>query len=40
MPMLQMAWNWEIDPFVYKHLGSVTSIGRYKALVDIFGRGS
>jgi hypothetical protein len=19
MPMVQMAWNWEIDPFVYKH---------------------
>jgi len=23
------------DPFVYKHLGSMASIGRYKALVDL-----
>jgi NADH dehydrogenase FAD-containing subunit len=40
MPMVQMPWNWEIYAFVYKHLGSMTSIGRYKALVDIFGRAS
>lgn len=23
------------DPFVYKHLGSMASVGRYKALVDL-----
>lgn len=23
------------DPFVYKHLGSMATIGRYKALVDL-----
>lgn len=23
------------EPFVYKHLGSMATIGRYKALVDI-----
>lgn len=23
------------EPFVYKHLGSMASIGRYKALVDL-----
>ncbi|XP_039020120.1 internal alternative NAD(P)H-ubiquinone oxidoreductase A1, mitochondrial-like [Hibiscus syriacus] len=24
-----------VDPFVYKHLGSMASVGRYKALVDL-----
>ena len=23
------------DPFVYRHLGSMASVGRYKALVDL-----
>lgn len=23
------------EPFVYKHLGSMASVGRYKALVDL-----
>lgn len=23
------------DPFIYKHLGSMATIGRYKALVDL-----
>lgn len=23
------------DPFVYKHLGSMATLGRYKALVDL-----
>lgn len=23
------------DPFVYKHLGSMATVGRYKALVDL-----
>lgn len=23
------------DPFIYKHLGSMASVGRYKALVDL-----
>lgn len=23
------------DPFIYRHLGSMASVGRYKALVDL-----
>lgn len=24
-----------VDPFVYRHLGSMATVGRYKALVDL-----